>query len=175
MPLPGARPNGAFPRVGGARLTGPPAAPAAGGTKRRGNGAVQWLIGRAFRHEFSWGVLPRPRPRRCPWENHAMSEFAVPLPMDAIHDFCRKWKIAKLEVFGSILRADFGPASDVDFLVTFEPSARWGLEIVEMEHELAGIVGRRVDLVSRRAVEDSDNWIRRQAILESAQAIHIAA
>lgn len=104
-----------------------------------------------------------------------MSGLAVSLPMDAIRDFCGKWKIAKLEVFGSILREDFGPASDVDFLVTFEPDARWGLEIVEMEQELAGIVGRRVDLVTRRSVEHSDNWIRRGAILGSAQAIHVAA
>ncbi len=104
-----------------------------------------------------------------------MSEMPIPLPMDEIRAFCRKWRVARLEVFGSILRPDFGPSSDVDFLVTFEPGARWGLEIVEMEHELATIVGRRVDLVSRRAVEESDNWIRRKAILDSAETIHVAA
>ena len=104
-----------------------------------------------------------------------MVELPIPIPMDAIRDFCSRWKIAKLEVFGSILRADFGPASDVDFLVTFEPDARWGLEIIDMEEELAGIVGRRVDLVSRRAVEGSDNWVRRRAILRTAKTIHVAA
>lgn len=95
--------------------------------------------------------------------------------MDAIRAFCSKWRIARLEVFGSIVRSDFGPTSDVDFLVTFEEDARWGLEIVEMERELAGIVGRRVDLVSRRAVEGSDNWIRRKSIIQSARIVHVAA
>jgi predicted nucleotidyltransferase len=104
-----------------------------------------------------------------------MSELAASLPLQAIRDLCQRWKIARLEVFGSILRDDFGPASDVDFLVTFEPDARWGLEIVDMEKELASIVGRRVDLVSRRAVEGSDNWVRRKSILESARTIHVAA
>ena len=104
-----------------------------------------------------------------------MSKLAVPLPMDAIRTFCRKWRVARLEVFGSILRDDFGPASDVDFLVTFDPDARWGLEIVDMAQELAGIMGRRVDLVSRRAIESSDNWLRRKAILQSAETIHVAA
>ena len=67
------------------------------------------------------------------------------------------------------------PDSDVDVLVTFEPDASWGLlEQTTMESELAALLGRRVDLVSRRTVERSTNWIRRQAILESAETVHVA-
>jgi predicted nucleotidyltransferase len=88
---------------------------------------------------------------------------------------CRRWKVRELAVFGSALRVDFGPDSDVDLLVTFEPDANWGLlEQTTMESELAALLGRKVDLVSRRAVEQSTNWIRRQAILDSAETVHVA-
>jgi predicted nucleotidyltransferase len=89
--------------------------------------------------------------------------------------FCRRWKVRELAVFGSALREDFSPDSDVDILVTFEPDANWGLlDQTTMESELAALLGRRVDLVSRRAIERSPNWIRRQAILESAETVHVA-
>jgi predicted nucleotidyltransferase len=89
--------------------------------------------------------------------------------------FCRRWKVRELAVFGSALRPDFGPKSDVDLLVTFDPSANWGLlEQTAMESELAGLLGRKVDLVSRRAIERSANWIRREAILDSAETVHVA-
>ena len=92
-----------------------------------------------------------------------------------IGDFCRRWKIEELALFGSVLRADFRANSDVDVLVAFAPDAGWSLlDHVAMERELAGIVGREVDLVTRKAVEGSANWIRRRAILESAQPIHVA-
>lgn len=99
----------------------------------------------------------------------------VGLPMDRIAEFCRKWKISQLSLFGSALRDDFTDRSDLDFLATFAPRADWGLfDHVEMEEELAGILGRSVDLISRRAVERSHNWIRRQAILQSAQVVYEA-
>jgi len=89
--------------------------------------------------------------------------------------FCRRWKVRELAVFGSALREDFRPQSDIDLLVTFDPDANWGLlEQTAMESELAALLGRRVDLVSRRAVERSPNWIRRKAILESAETVHVA-
>ena len=89
--------------------------------------------------------------------------------------FCRRWKIAELAVFGSALRSDFRPDSDVDLLVTFSPEADWSLlDHVTMETELSDIVGRRIDLVNRRAVERSDNWIRREAILQSAEPFFVA-
>ena len=92
---------------------------------------------------------------------------------DAIAAFCRKWKIAELAVFGSVLRNHFGPDSDVDVLVRFDPAARHGLsEWMETERELAEILGQEVDLISRQAVEWSDNYIRRKAILGSAQVLY---
>lgn len=73
-------------------------------------------------------------------------------------------------MFGSALREDFRPDSDLDLLVRFTPGADWSLlDHVAMEEELSGIVGRKVDLVSRRAIERSSNWICRKAILESAE------
>ena len=89
--------------------------------------------------------------------------------------FCRRWRVHELAVFGSALREDFRPDSDVDLLVTFEPDANWGLlEQTTMESELSSMLNRKVDLVSRRAIERSPNWIRRQAILESAETVHVA-
>ena len=93
----------------------------------------------------------------------------------AIAAFCEKWAVVELSVFGSVLRSDFGPDSDVDVLVRFDPAARPGLtEWMEMERELVEILGRDVDLISRQAVEWSDNYIRRKAILGSAQVIYAA-
>jgi len=99
----------------------------------------------------------------------------IELPYDALADYCRRWKITKMEVFGSILREDFGPESDVDFLVTFDPGARLTLfDLVHAEGELSSIVGRPVDLVEREPVERSKNWIRRRSILENARAIYVS-
>ncbi len=100
---------------------------------------------------------------------------AVELHRHELVAFCQRWKIRELAAFGSVLREDFRADSDVDLLVTFHPDANWGLlEQATMESELAGILGRNVDLVSRRAIERSPNWIRRQAILKSAETIHVA-
>lgn len=89
-----------------------------------------------------------------------------------LDQFCRRWSISQLALFGSILREDFGPDSDIDILVTFAPEAEWGLlDHVQMELELADLLGRPVDLLSRRAVERSQNPLRRREILESAQVV----
>jgi len=98
---------------------------------------------------------------------------AIPIPSRQIEAFCRKWRIAELSLFGSVLREDFGPDSDVDVLVSFAPEADWGLlDHAAMEQELAAILGRDVDLLSRRAVERSTNRIRREAILGAVEAIY---
>ena len=90
-------------------------------------------------------------------------------------EFCQKWKIAELALFGSALRPDFGPASDVDVLVTFEPDSHPSLfDLVQMEEELKEIFAREVDLVSRRGLESSRNYIRRKAILGSARVLYAA-
>jgi len=89
--------------------------------------------------------------------------------------FCRRWKVQELSAFGSVLRDDFGPESDVDLLVTFASDAEWTLfDHFRMEEELAEILGREVDLLTRRSVETSPNWIRRRRILESARTIYAA-
>ena len=102
---------------------------------------------------------------------------ALPLsfPQAEIERFCQRWKIRELALFGSALRDDFGPESDVDLLVTFDPGARWTLfDMVHMREELTTLLGREVDLVSRRGIEGSRNPIRREAILSSAEVIYAA-
>ncbi len=93
-----------------------------------------------------------------------------PLDKAELSDFCRRWKIQELALFGSVLRNDFGPESDVDFLVSFTEHAQWTLfDVAQMEEELTNIVGRPVELVSKRAIEQSPNWKRKSRILSSAQ------
>ena len=90
-----------------------------------------------------------------------------------IGDFCERWQITELALFGSALRDDFGPDSDVDVLVSFDGDARHTLfDMNRMEEELESMFGRRVDLVSRRGIEGSRNHLRRRAILESAEVIY---
>jgi uncharacterized protein len=99
----------------------------------------------------------------------------IPIDRDKIAEFCRRWKITEFALFGSVLRDDFRPDSDVDVLVTFAPDAEWGLfDMVDMQDELEKIFGRKVDLVSRRGIEASRNYLRRKAILSSAEVIHVA-
>lgn len=94
---------------------------------------------------------------------------------DALADFARRWKVTELAVFGSALRDDFGPDSDVDLLVAFEPDTAWSLfDRVTMRDELADLLGRPVDLVERRAIERSANPLRRRAILNSARSVYEA-
>jgi predicted nucleotidyltransferase len=98
----------------------------------------------------------------------------ISLDRERIAEFCRKWKIEQMWLFGSVLTKRFRPDSDVDFLVRFDPSAPWSLfDIMEAEEELKTVVGRDVDLVERSAVEKSENWIRRRSILESAVPFHV--
>ena len=100
---------------------------------------------------------------------------AVSIPADRLADFCRANGIRKLAVFGSALRDDFGPESDIDLLVEFGEETRHTLfDMVRMEGELKAILGREVDLVERADVERSRNYLRRKAILQSAETIYAA-
>lgn len=100
---------------------------------------------------------------------------AIQIDRQAMEAFCRRWKITELSLFGSVLREDFRPDSDVDVLVSFAPEAEWGLlDHAAMQDELSDLVGRKVDLVTRRAVERSRNRRRRQSILESAELFYAA-
>lgn len=98
----------------------------------------------------------------------------IEIEKERIADFCRKWKIRELSFFGSVLRDDFGPESDVDVLASYMEEAQWSLlDHYYMQEELAEIFGRKVDLLTRRAVEQSRNWIRRKAILEGAETVYV--
>lgn len=94
------------------------------------------------------------------------------IPQDRLAEFCRANGIVTLAIFGSALRDDFGPASDIDLLVEFAPGRTPGLRFVDIADELSDLFGRPVDVVTRSAVERSPNVIRRKAILESAQVVY---
>ena len=92
--------------------------------------------------------------------------------MNEIAKFCHRWRIRELALFGSALREDFRPDSDLDILATFADDAEWGLfDHVQMQQELQVLLQRSVDLISRRAVERSQNWLLRQEILDTAQKL----
>ncbi|MDH4241112.1 MAG: nucleotidyltransferase domain-containing protein [Phycisphaerae bacterium] len=99
----------------------------------------------------------------------------ITIPKNEIDAFCRQNHIRSLGLFGSAVREDFGPGSDVDVLIEFEQVYRPGLmELVDMQEELTRIFGQKVDLVERQAVERSENYIRRRHILESVEPIYVA-
>jgi predicted nucleotidyltransferase len=99
----------------------------------------------------------------------------IPIDRNKIAEFCRRWKITEFALFGSVLRDDFRPDSDVDVLVTFAPETRYSLfDLVHMQDELKEIFGREVDLVERKAVERSENYIRRKHILRSIEPVYVA-
>ncbi len=91
-----------------------------------------------------------------------------------IEAFCQKWKIIELAFFGSVLREDFSAASDIDVLYTLAPEARWGMKISRAADELEALLGRKVDFVSRKAVEESENYIRRRHVLEHTKVVYVA-
>jgi predicted nucleotidyltransferase len=99
----------------------------------------------------------------------------IKLPELPLAEFCQRWKIIELALFGSALRKAFRDVRDVDFLATFAPDAEWSLlDHIGMEDELTALLGRPADVVSKEGLEQSRNWIRRQAILESARVVYAA-
>ena len=96
----------------------------------------------------------------------------IQLDREALAAFCRKWQIRELSLFGSALRDDFGPESDLDFLVSFQPAARLDLfDLIEMRGELAQTFGRPVDLVEKEALRNP--W-RRYEILRKREVLYAA-
>jgi predicted nucleotidyltransferase len=90
-----------------------------------------------------------------------------------ISDFCQRWHITEFALFGSALRDDFDAESDLDVLVAFAADADWSLlDHVQMEQGLEVLLGRKVDLLSRRSVERSRNWLRRREILDTAEVFY---
>jgi len=97
----------------------------------------------------------------------------IGIPMNRVIDFCQRWHIIELALFGSALREDFGPESDLDLLVTFTPDTKWGLlDHLRMEQELTALSGRKIDLITKDAVERSHNRLLRQAILSTAEVLY---
>ena len=96
----------------------------------------------------------------------------ISIDCQQIAEFCRKWRITEFSLFGSVLRDDFRPDSDIDILVVFEPEAPWSLwDHMDMEEELQRLFGRPVELVSKRALK---NPFRRHEILTTRQVIYAA-
>ena len=97
----------------------------------------------------------------------------ISVPMSAIEAFCNRWQVGELALFGSVLRDDFGPDSDIDVLIRFKSDRTPGLlGILGMQRELADLLARKVDLVNRSAIEHSRNYIRRREILKSARVVY---
>ncbi len=101
------------------------------------------------------------------------TNLQVAVAQDKIAEFCRRWHVVELALFGSVLHEGFRPDSDVDVLVAFAPGAKRSvLDLMRMKTELSELFGRNVDLVDKRVIEQSDNYIRRRNILDSAKAIY---
>ena len=101
-----------------------------------------------------------------------MSKPRVSVPHQRLADFCRRWKVTELSFFGSVMRDDFRPDSDVDVLVTFDSNADWSVfDLVTMQDELAVLLGRKVDLLEEAALR---NPYRRSTILQSKHVLYAA-
>lgn len=102
---------------------------------------------------------------------------AVSAKLEALAELCRRFRVRRLEVFGSAARGvDFDPSrSDVDFLIEFESGADPGMAgFLDVEEALQQVVERPVDLVDRLAVEQSRNYLRRRRILQEAEPVYVA-
>lgn len=95
------------------------------------------------------------------------------ISLENIKAFCDRWQVIEFALFGSVLRDDFCPDSDIDVMVQFDPNAHpTFLSLEQMEAELKSIFYRKVDLITRQGIETSRNYLRRQEILSSAQVIY---
>jgi len=92
------------------------------------------------------------------------------VPREEIAAFCRRWRIVEFALFGSAVRPDFGPDSDVDVLVRFQADAGWSLfDLVTMQDELAALFGRKVHLVEAEGLR---NPFRRDEILRTREVVY---
>jgi uncharacterized protein len=102
-----------------------------------------------------------------------MTEPKITIPRKKIAEFCRRRKVVEFSLFGSVLRDDFRPESDVDVLVTFAPDAQVSLfDLVDMKIELEDLFHRPVDVVEKQAVLESRNHIRRKSILANTRVVY---
>ena len=101
-----------------------------------------------------------------------MRYHGIDISESRLDELCRKWKVTELSLFGSILRDDFGPDSDVNVLVVFQPDAPWSMwDLMDMKAELEALFGRPVDLVEKEALRNP--WRKRQ-ILSTYEVVYAA-
>ncbi len=101
-----------------------------------------------------------------------MKFHSIDLPQGKIAAFCQRWKVVELALFGSVLRDDFRPDSDIDVLVSFQPDAPWSLwDLFDMRQELQEMFGREVDLVEKEALR---NPFRKHEILQNHEVVYAA-
>ncbi|MCC6791542.1 MAG: nucleotidyltransferase family protein, partial [Thermomicrobiales bacterium] len=99
-----------------------------------------------------------------------MVTTAIELPLQEIAEICERHRVAELSLFGSVLRDDFRPDSDVDVMVTFFTDAQISLfDLVDLQDDLKQLFGRDVDVITRNGIERSKNYIRKAAILDTAR------
>jgi uncharacterized protein len=104
-----------------------------------------------------------------------MTAMDLGVPQEQIEQFCGRWKISRLAVFGSAVRGTLRPDSDIDLLVTFAPDADWTMfDHFAMEEGLSRLFGREVDLVTVQALEENPNPAYRREIVGSARQIYAA-
>ena len=94
---------------------------------------------------------------------------------NALAELCRRHRITELSLFGSVLRDDFGPDSDIDIMVEFSASAHPTLfDLVTLRDEIRELLGRDVDLITKSGVQSSPNRLVREEILSSARVLYAA-
>jgi predicted nucleotidyltransferase len=101
-----------------------------------------------------------------------MNYHGIDISENKLAELCRKWKVTEFSLFGSILRDDFGPDSDIDVLVVFQPEAPWSLwDLMDMKEELEVLFGRPVDMVEKEALRNP--W-RKRRILSTYEVVYAA-
>lgn len=105
-------------------------------------------------------------------ELQTIVETRLGVSLEQVAHLCHRWQITEFALFGSVLGPEFRSDSDVDVLVTFAPGHQWGWEIIDLKDELGALFGREVDLLTRSAISQSSNWLRRRNILASAEVVY---
>src|SRR3989337_89023 len=104
-----------------------------------------------------------------------MGKAHINIPKEKIEEFCKKWKVREFSFFGSVLRDDFRPDSDIDVIVDFTPDKSHSLfDLVDMTDELKEIFGRDVDVLTKMGIVQSRNYIRRREILSTMEVVYAA-
>jgi len=106
------------------------------------------------------------------FDSSHLSKLPLAIDYERLADLCRRWRVTQLSLFGSVLRPDFRPDSDIDVLLTFSPEARWTLlDITRLQDELQQVLGRSVDVVEEKSLK---NPFRRREILRTRQLLYAA-